>query len=57
MTIIMFSLTTVHFAAVNEYTFQLFLTDKDAFESGGRNGNPLEVQSVSAEIINVRRRL
>ena len=49
----MFLVTTVHFAAVNEFTFRRFITDPGTPEPPGRTGDPLQVQSVAAEIINV----
>ncbi|EKM54332.1 uncharacterized protein PHACADRAFT_185274 [Phanerochaete carnosa HHB-10118-sp] len=49
MTVLMFVLATTHFAAVNEYTFRAFV---DGWQPASRIGDPPQIQSIIAEIVN-----
>lgn len=51
-TVFMFAVATVHFAAVNEFTFREFTTNWTP-ESQARVGDPTQVQSITAEVVNV----
>jgi hypothetical protein len=53
ITVLMFVITTVHFAAVNEYSFWLFFVRGSTSTTSPRNGLPSEVQSFATEIFNV----
>ena len=56
MTVVMFVLATVHFAAVNEYTFHEFIKDWVP-DSSSRSGSQSRVLSVAMGNINVCSRL
>ena len=50
----MFGITTTHFAAVSDYSFDLFITADSPTSFLARNGDPRQIQSVAMEVINAR---
>ena len=53
MTVLMFAVATLHFAAMNEITFDEFIVDQEPSELTSRTGVSPQIQSVATEVINV----